>query len=146
MLAAQLMRFSPEKAGQPTRIVTAFIHHVQPTPIDSEDLGMWPGSGKVANKRILATQQIYLFRQYGEAACEAFQHGHISADGYHRVMESIMKECGFTSRPVLQAGNTTRTWNSKECRILMQARRGLQLRATLMAHLCVMNEGCTHPQ
>jgi len=74
-------------------MAAAFIHHVQRKGLNSWALETAPGSKRIGTSHDLKHDNIFLFQQYGRAACVAFQNGFISADGYARIMASIYAEC-----------------------------------------------------
>lgn len=91
--AAQMMRAHASIPDGRAPQLGAFIHHVQPVPLSSADLQTSWESGVSGTEQILADQGIYLFRHYVHAACLAYKQGFISAEGYSRVAEGVIREC-----------------------------------------------------
>lgn len=91
--AARMMRAHAAIPDGRAPQLGAFIHHVQPVPLSSSELQTSWESGVLGTERILAGQGIYLFRQYVHGACLAYKHGFISAEGYGRVAEDVIREC-----------------------------------------------------
>lgn len=91
--AAELMYAHDAEAEGRAPPLGAFIHHVQPVPLSSNSLETAWQSGEPGTVQVLAGQNIYLFREYLHGACVAFKEGFISAAGYGRVAESVIREC-----------------------------------------------------
>jgi len=95
--AAELMHAHDIEADGRAPLLGAFIHHVQPVPLSSDSLETSWRSGEPGTIEVLAGENIHLFREYLHGACVAFRRGYISAAGYGRVAESVIRECSLQS-------------------------------------------------
>jgi len=104
--AAKLMYAHNVEAEGRAPPLGAFIHHVQPVPLSSDLLETSWLSGEPGTVEALASQNIYLFREYLHGACVAFKKGYISAAGYGRVAHSVIRECALqSSAPAFALGD-----------------------------------------